>query len=148
MVGGIANILHRDTIAMIVGGKTFERGEQCFTAGRVLGVESVPGQLCGIVKPQETGRSPYEIRIWIPGTCSNAPGTHCNTNQQCNAPGFCRTDDAQTLAEAACCDKTVDQVITDIGLPNVFDGGNLIHGNLQIHPQTGNPNNNSTCPIP
>lgn len=50
---------------MIVGGKTFERGEQCFTAGRVLGVESVPGQLCGIVKPQETGRSPYEIRIWI-----------------------------------------------------------------------------------
>jgi uncharacterized Zn finger protein len=65
MVGGIANILHRETIAMIVGGKTFERGEQCFTSGRVLGVDSVPGQLCGIVKPQESGRTPYEIRIWV-----------------------------------------------------------------------------------
>ncbi len=65
VVGGIANILHRDTIAMIVGGKTFERGEQCFERGRVLGVESATGQLCGIVQPQEAGRVPYEIRIWV-----------------------------------------------------------------------------------
>jgi uncharacterized Zn finger protein len=64
-VNGIANILHRETIAMIVGSKTFERGEQCFNGNRVLGVESAPGQLCGIVKPQEAGRVPYEIRIWI-----------------------------------------------------------------------------------
>lgn len=64
-MNGIANILHRETIAMIVGGKTFERGEQCFVGNRVLGVESGPGQLCGIVKPQETGRAPYEIRIWV-----------------------------------------------------------------------------------
>lgn len=63
---GIANILHRDTLAMIVGGKTFERGEQCFTDGRVLGVESARGELAGLVRPQESGRSPYEVRIWVP----------------------------------------------------------------------------------
>jgi len=34
-----------------------------------------------------------------------------------------------------------------IGLPSVNDGGNLTHGNLQIHPQTGNPTNNDTCPL-
>lgn len=62
---GIANILHRDTLAMIVGGKTFERGEQCFTAGRVLGVEAASGELAGLVRPQESGRSPYEVRIWV-----------------------------------------------------------------------------------
>lgn len=64
-VDGIANILHRETIAMIVGTKTFERGEQCFAAGRVLGVESGRGELCGVVKPQEAGRAPYEVRIWV-----------------------------------------------------------------------------------
>ena len=61
----MANILHRDTIAMIVGGKTFERGEQCFQSGRVLGVESGTGELCGVVRPNEAGRTPYEVRIWI-----------------------------------------------------------------------------------
>jgi uncharacterized Zn finger protein len=64
-VQGIANILHRDTLAMIVGGPTFKRGQDCFTEGRVLGVESAEGELCGLVKPQEQGRTAYEIRIWV-----------------------------------------------------------------------------------
>ena len=50
---------------MIVGGKTFERGEQCLAQGRVLGVESVVGELAGIVRPVEAGRAPYEVRIWV-----------------------------------------------------------------------------------
>lgn len=50
---------------MIVGKKTFERGEQCFTAGRVMGVESVRGELCGVVRPQAPGRAPYEVRLWV-----------------------------------------------------------------------------------
>ncbi len=62
---GVANILHRDTIAMLAGNRTFGRGQECFTTGRVLGVESAPGELAGIVKPQETGRAPYEVRIWV-----------------------------------------------------------------------------------
>ena len=62
---GVANILHRETIAMIVGAKTFERGEQCFASGRVLGVESSVGELAGIVRPVETGRAPYAVRIWV-----------------------------------------------------------------------------------
>lgn len=62
---GIANILHRDTIAMIVGSRTFERGEQCFAGGNVLGVEAGNGELCGVVRPREASRAPYEVRIWV-----------------------------------------------------------------------------------
>lgn len=62
---GIASILHRETLATIVGGKMFQRGLECFSEKRVLGVDSAQGELCGIVKPQEAGRAPYEIRIWV-----------------------------------------------------------------------------------
>ena len=65
MQRGIANILHRETIAVIVGSKTFERGEECFTAKRVLRVESRQGELKGVVRPNESGRSPYIVRIWM-----------------------------------------------------------------------------------
>jgi uncharacterized Zn finger protein len=62
---GIASILHRATIAVIVGSKTFERGEACFTAKRVLTVQASAGELRGTVKPQETGRANYRCRIWL-----------------------------------------------------------------------------------
>jgi uncharacterized Zn finger protein len=61
----IANILHRDTIATIVGAKTFERGEQVLAEQRVLHVEGTPGQLRGVVKPAEAGRAVYRARIWL-----------------------------------------------------------------------------------
>jgi uncharacterized Zn finger protein len=61
----IANILHRNTIAVIVGRRTFERGEQCFASGRVVTVEGTPGELRGVVRPQELGRVPYRVRIWV-----------------------------------------------------------------------------------
>lgn len=61
----LTNVLHRDTLAMIVGGRTFARGEECFAEGRVLGVQSAGGELAGIVKPAEAGRRPYEVRIWV-----------------------------------------------------------------------------------
>jgi len=61
----IANILHRDTIAVIVGSKTFERGEACFTAKRVQSVEAGRGELLGVVRPNEVGRAPYIVRIWV-----------------------------------------------------------------------------------
>jgi len=62
---GIANILHRDTIAVIVGSQTFERGEKCFTARRVERVEAGRGELRGVVRPAEQGRAPYVVRIWM-----------------------------------------------------------------------------------
>jgi uncharacterized Zn finger protein len=62
---GIANILHRDTIAVIVGSKTFERGEACFAAKRVQSVEAGRGELRGVVRPNEAGRAPYVVRIWV-----------------------------------------------------------------------------------
>jgi uncharacterized Zn finger protein len=61
----IANILHRDTIAAIVGAKTFARGEQCLAEQRVLNVEGTTGQLRGVVKPAEAGRAVYRTRIWL-----------------------------------------------------------------------------------
>lgn len=62
---GIANILHRQTIAVIVGSKTFERGERCFAAKRVQRVEASRGELRGTVWPSEAGRAPYLVRIWM-----------------------------------------------------------------------------------
>jgi hypothetical protein len=73
----------------------------------------------------------YRIRIWIPDVPQNQQDA-----------------EATRLAVLACCTNTVDQAISSIGrLPDVNDGGNLTHGNLQIHPQTGNPTNNDTCPL-
>lgn len=65
MLPGIASILHRDTIAVLVGKRTFERGQRCFGEGRVLSVEAAGGELRGAVRPQESGRATYAIRIWI-----------------------------------------------------------------------------------
>jgi uncharacterized Zn finger protein len=65
MLPGIASILHRDTIAVIVGTRTFDRGQACYTAGRVLEVEAAAGELRGVVRPQATGRTNYAIRIWV-----------------------------------------------------------------------------------
>ncbi len=64
METGIANILHRGTIAVIVGSQTFERGEKVFAAGRVAKVEAAGGELTGTVKPTEAG-APYTVRIWM-----------------------------------------------------------------------------------
>jgi uncharacterized Zn finger protein len=63
--GGIANILHRDTIAVLVGSKVFERGVACFESGRVLRVEASPGELRGSVRPEVRGRPIYSVRIWV-----------------------------------------------------------------------------------
>jgi uncharacterized Zn finger protein len=65
IAGGIANILHRDTIAAIVGSKVFERGEACFVSGRVLRVEAAHGELRGSVRPDLRGRAVYAVRIWL-----------------------------------------------------------------------------------
>jgi uncharacterized Zn finger protein len=64
MISPIASILHRDTIAALVGAKTYERGEACFRAQRVLHVDFGQGQVRGTVRPQEAGRPMYAVRIW------------------------------------------------------------------------------------
>jgi uncharacterized Zn finger protein len=65
LIQGIASILHRDTIAVLVGTQTFERGEECFRSKRVLAVESARGELRGKVKPTESQRAHYACRIWL-----------------------------------------------------------------------------------
>lgn len=65
MQGGIASILHRDTLAVIVGKQMFVRGEECHQAGRVEKTEAAPGELRGVVRPQEAGRRPYVVRLWM-----------------------------------------------------------------------------------
>jgi uncharacterized Zn finger protein len=65
MERGIANILHRHTIAVIVGSQTFERGEKCFAQKRVLHVDASGGELRGRVLPTERDRAPYVVRVWV-----------------------------------------------------------------------------------
>lgn len=65
MERGIANILHRDTIAVIVGAHMFERGKKCFAEQRVQEVAASGGELRGRVRPTESGRAPYTVRIWV-----------------------------------------------------------------------------------
>ena len=65
MDSGIANILHRGTIAVIAGARTFERGERCFAAGRVESCEAGRGELRGVVRPTEAARAPYATRLWV-----------------------------------------------------------------------------------
>ncbi len=57
----------------------------------------------------------YKIEIWIPGAHETADG----------------------LAASICCTDSAP----DVRLPDVSDGGDLIRGNIQIHPPTGNPRN-------
>jgi len=62
---GIANILHRDTLSVIVGERLMKRGEECFNAGRVTMISPGTGELRGTVRPNEAGREPYTTRIWM-----------------------------------------------------------------------------------
>ena len=66
---------------------------------------------------------PYTVVdcVTLPGTCSNDPARNCNTDQQCIGGGFCRTADAETIAEQACCIDSIDTVVGRIGLANVAD---------------------------
>jgi len=66
----------------------------------------------------------FQIRIWIPG------------------PG----ETAAELADQVCCIDGYD-TIRSVRPPNIRDGGNLVHGNIQIHPQTPN-SRDGTCPVP
>jgi hypothetical protein len=67
----------------------------------------------------------YDIRIWRPTG----------------------NETVKTLVDAICCRKSTAQAVADAGRqPDIFDGGNLIHGNLQIHPQI--PSHADECPGP
>lgn len=122
---GIASILHRQTLATLVGGKMFERGLECFSAKRVLGVDSAAGELCGIVKPQDTARAPYEIRIWVRDD---------GLAYECTCPigvtqKFCKHTVAVALAhlekEEADRVRRIDQLrerLMEVSLKDLFDG--------------------------
>src|SRR5437762_3088582 len=65
MPSAIATILHRSTLAALVGTRTFDRGESCFAEGRVLATRSSRGELRGTVRPAEPARAAYSVRIWV-----------------------------------------------------------------------------------
>lgn len=56
----LANILHRGTLALLVGEKIFARGETYFRDGRVQKLEREKGVLTATVR----GTTTYEVRIW------------------------------------------------------------------------------------
>ncbi|MEZ4401436.1 MAG: hypothetical protein R3B06_15530 [Kofleriaceae bacterium] len=65
MDAGIANILHRGTLATLAGARTFERGERCLAEGRVADVAAGRGELRGVVRPREADRAAYQVRLWL-----------------------------------------------------------------------------------
>jgi hypothetical protein len=94
----------------------------------------------------------HRIRIWIPaGTCSNN-GNPCASDAGCNGNATCtisQAEQAAFLADAACCTTANDSSgnVPGIRLPNIDDGGNLIHGNIQIHEELNNTTR-GRCPVP
>lgn len=104
----LTSVLHRDTLAMIVGSRTFARGQECFSEGRVLGVQAAGGELAGIVKPQEDGRSPYEVRIWVR---EDGLAFDC-TCPMGNRPSICKHTVAVTIAHLEAERLRADQALT------------------------------------
>ncbi len=66
----------------------------------------------------------HRIRIWIPGA----------------------GEDARTLADGACCTNAVPTGAASRA-PDIDDGGNLVHGNIQIHPLLPH-SRDGVCPVP
>jgi uncharacterized Zn finger protein len=60
----IATILHRDTLAVLVGDRTFEQGEACFAEGAVVDIVAGRGELRGTVRGGGDGAA-YAVRMWI-----------------------------------------------------------------------------------
>jgi len=67
----------------------------------------------------------YRIRIWVPQTGENV----------------------KTLADGACCTSGCDPTVAVGRNPDIDDGGHLVHGNIQIHPEL-NHSLDGTCPVP
>lgn len=121
----LTNVLHRDTLAMIVGGRTFARGEECFDEGRVLGTQSQGGELAGIVKPAETGRRPYEVRIWVreDGLSFDCTCPMGNTRQICKhtvAVTLAHLEQEKKRAEAEA--SELKDRLMDLSLRELLDG--------------------------
>ncbi len=122
---GIANILHRGTLAVMAGSRTFERGERCMAEGRVAQVTAGRGELRGVVRPTEAGRAAYEVRVWV-----RAEGLA----YECSCPmglerRFCKHTVAIALAhlerERAEAERGLDvlrQALTAVPPPALVDG--------------------------
>ena len=93
----------------------------------------------------------YRIQIYVPsGGADNAKALAaaacCTDNgivKHCvggsNPGALCSTNGGQCLGGGTCTGT--------VRAPNVDDGGPLIHGNIQIHPQTP-PSGGGICPLP
>ena len=106
-----------------IGDYALTGGRRTLTVAFRVEVEdrSEPGGTNGTPPPDV-----YRIRIWIPNPTAG--------------------ETANALAAGACCTNA-----TPTGqaarAPNVDDGGSVIRGNIQIHPQTPN-SADGTCPVP
>jgi uncharacterized Zn finger protein len=121
----LTNVLHRDTLQMIVGGRTFARGQECFTEGRVLVVQAAGGELAGLVKPQEAGRAPYEVRIWVR---DDGLAFDC-TCPMGNKPSICKHTVAVTIAhleaerlKAEAALSELKDRLMDVSIRDLLDG--------------------------
>ena len=105
-------------------------GDYALTGGRRTTTVAFRVEVEDRSEPGGTNGTPppdvYRIRIWIPNPTAG--------------------ETADTLAAGACC-TNASPTGQAARAPNVDDGGSVIRGNMQIHPQTPN-SADGRCPIP
>ena len=111
----IAHVLHRETIEALVGARTFERGDRCFRAKRVLTVSVDTGQLRGKVRPSESGRADYDVHVWtkedgIAYRCTCPVGEEGRFCKHAVAIALAHLDDAEREG-AAMLDRVVSKLV-------------------------------------
>jgi uncharacterized Zn finger protein len=121
----LTSVLHRDTLEMIVGRAAFKRGEECFRENRVLGVQAGGGELAGLVTPQESGRAPYEVRIWVrdDGLAFDCTCPIGNTRQVCKhtvAVTLAHLEKERARAEAEM--SSLRDKLMDLSVRELLDG--------------------------
>lgn len=88
--GSFANILHRDTLAALVGKPTFARGERYFLDGHVESLTRRDSSIYATVR----GSGIYRVRVWV-GTEGLAYSCDCKHGADGN---FCKHAVATALA--------------------------------------------------
>ena len=138
----------------------FAQGELCNPDDTVIGPEPRPAPaniacFSGMGDFAETsGRKTIKAAFRVEVEDRGEPSVGGNADDTCDVHRIriwvpASGEDAESLADSVCCTigNDANRNVPGVRLPNIDDGGNLTHGNIQIHPQTPN-SRDGTCPVP
>ena len=137
--------------------ENFARGELCNPDNSIVGPEPRPSPaniacFSGLGSWSDTnGRKIRTVAFRVEVEDRGEPSVGGNADDTCDVHRIriwipVEGEDVNLLADGACCTNSVPagQAARE---PDVDDGGNLTHGNMQIHPMTPN-SANGRCPVP